>query len=196
MGSRYLGAAFAACLSGVVVILGALPTWAAPSKPSAEPSPSASAAQEQVLLPSGTIVIVKTRHGINSYGEEAGAKVTYEVAQDVVLNGYVFAKAGDIAEGTIDNAQEGKNDLFDYKAANLRLTVDTIYNFCGDKIDADFTRSEYRRRQGFLGSHKDVEIIKGQMYQVSTEHPQKVCAERTTEKASPIPSDALPGDKN
>lgn len=158
--------------------------------------PSASATREQVLLPAGTVVVVKLRHGINSYGEQAGAKLTYEVVQDVVVNGYVFAKAGDVAEGVIENAQTGENDFFSQKAANLRVSVDTLYNFCGDRVDMDFVRSEYRRRQGIFGSHKDVEIIKGQMYQVPTEHPQKVCAERTTETPLPIPSGALTGDKN
>jgi hypothetical protein len=165
-------------------------------EPSAEPSPSASPVQEQVLVPAQTIVIVKTRHSVNSYGEETGAKLTYEVVQDVVVNGYLVAKAGDVAEGVIQNAQEGRNDLFNQKAANLRVSVDTVYNFCGDKIDTDFVRSEFRQRQGLFGSHKDVEIIKGQMYQVPTERPQKVCAERTTEKPLRVPSGALLGDKN
>jgi hypothetical protein len=159
-------------------------------------TPSASPATEQVLVPGGTVVVVKTRHGINSYGEEAGAKLLYEVAQDVIVNGYLIAQAGDVAEGVIVSAQAGQDDAFSQRAANLRVSVDTIYNFCGDKLDADFVRSEYRRRQGAFGSHKDVEIIKGQMYQVPTERPQRVCAVRTTEMPLPIPSNALPGDKD
>lgn len=184
-------------LTLLVIPCVALTSNAAPApQVSPQPLPPASPAQEQVLLPEGTIVVVKTRHGINSYGQEAGAKLTYEVAQDVVLNGYVFAKAGDVAEGVIQDAQEGENNLFSQKAANLRVTVDVLYNFCGDKIDMDFVRSEFRQRQGAFGSHKDVEIIKGQMYQVPTERSERVCAERTTETPLPVPSAALPGDKN
>jgi hypothetical protein len=161
------------------------------------PSPAASASELQpVLLPRGTVVIVKILHGVNSYGQEAGAKLTYEVVQDVVVSGYVFAKAGDVAEGVIQNAQEGRDDLFSTRAANLRVTVDSIFNFCGDKIETDFVRSEFRQRQGLFGSHKDVEIIKGQMYQVPTERAQKVCAEPTTEISVSAPPNALPGDKN
>jgi hypothetical protein len=187
----------AVLFGGAISIASASSCLAAPTaQPSTQPPPSASPIQEQVLLPAGTVVVVKTRHGLNSYGEEAGVKVTYEVVQDVVVNGYVFAKAGDIAEGVIESAQAGQNDLFTQRAANLRVSVDTIYNFCGDKIDADFERSEYRRRQGAFGSHKDVEIVKGQMYQVPTERPEKVCAERTTEKTLPVPAGALQGDKN
>lgn len=181
---------------GIATVAGLQAQAAPTAQPSLAPSPSASSAPEQVLVPGGTLVVVKTRHGINSYGEETGAKLTYEVVQDVIVSGHVVAKAGDVAEGVIQNAEEGKNDLFTQRAANLRVSVDTIYNFCGDKIDTDFVRSEFRQRQGLFGSHKDVEIIKGQMYQVPTEHPQKVCAERTNETPLPIPSNALAGDKN
>lgn len=184
----------ATSLLGVALAVGATTTIHAAPTPS--PSPSGSPTQQQVLLPAGTIVVVKTRHGINSYGQEAGVKLTYEVVQDVVVNGYVVVKAGDVAEGVIQDAQEGRNDFFSHRAANLRVSVDTVYNFCGDKIDMDFVRSEFRQRQGAFGSHKDVEIIKGQMYQVPTERPEKVCAERTTESPQPIPSGALQGDKN
>lgn len=183
-------------ISLVVVASTTFPATSAPPSPVPSASPVAPDTSETVLLPRGTVIVVKTRHGINSYGQQSGVKVTYEVVQDVVVNGYVFAKAGDAAEGVIESAQQGENDFFSYKAANLRLSVDTIYNFCGDKIDTDFERSEYRRRQGAFGSHKDVEIIKGQMYQVPTERAERVCAEKTTEQPLPIPSNALQGDKN
>jgi hypothetical protein len=137
-----------------------------------------------------------TLHGINSYGQESGLKLTYEVVQDVVVNGHVVAKAGDIAEGVIADAEAGRADVFSYRAANLRITVDSVYNFCGDTLHTDFTRTEYRRRQGLFGSHKDVEIIKGQMYEVPTERAEKICAEPTTEHALPVPKNALSGDQN
>lgn len=184
------------CASLVMFAGIAVPASGAPPTPSPAPTPAAADATATVLLPRGTVVVVKTRHGINSYGQGAGVKVTYEVVQDVIVSGYVVAKAGDAAEGVVESAQEGENNFFSTKAANLRVTVDTIYNFCGDKIDTDFERSEYRQRQGFMGSHKDVEIIKGQMYQVPTERAEKVCAERTTEQPLPIPSGALQGDKS
>jgi hypothetical protein len=172
--------------------------------PSPAPSPAASsapqatapAAVEQTLVPRGTVIVVKTLHGINSYGTEAGAKLTYEVVQDVVVDGYLIAQAGDVAEGTIQDAQEGRNDLFSVKAANLRVSVDSVFNFCGDTLRMDFVRSEFRQRQGMFGSHKDVEIVKGQLYQVPTERPQKVCATRTVEQPLPVPTGALAGDKD
>ena len=164
--------------------------------PSPTPQTTASAAAEQTLVPRGTVIVVKTLHGLNSYGTEAGAKLTYEVVQDVVVNGYLIAQAGDVAEGAIQDAQEGRNDLFSVKAANLRVSVDSVFNFCGDTLRMDFVRSEFRQRQGMFGSHKDVEIVKGQLYQVPTERPQKVCATKTAEQPLPIPTGALPGDKD
>lgn len=155
----------------------------------ATPSPGA-----QVLVPRGTLVVVTTNRGTNSYGDQTGSKLTFTLVQDVVINGYLIAKAGDVAEGAVANSQAGRDDFFTQKAANLRISVDRIYNFCGDTLSTDFTRSEYRRRQGFLGSHKDVEIIKGQMYQVPTERAQRICAEVTTEQPAPIPAEALLGD--
>ncbi|MGZ3529698.1 MAG: hypothetical protein ACXVAO_18720, partial [Vulcanimicrobiaceae bacterium] len=122
-------------------------------------------------------------------------KVMYELSQDLVVNGYLVAKAGDAAEGSVLNAQQGKNSFFEMQAANLRVSIDKIYTYCGDTLDIDFVRSEFRQRQGVFGSHKDVEIIKGQKYQAPTEHTQRVCATKTDEDPAGIPSDALPGDK-
>lgn len=182
-------------LTAATLTLVLLPTHGI-AAPTPSPSPTLSPSSAVQLVPRGTVIVVKTLHGINSYGEEAGAKLTYEVTQDVVVNGYVVAKTGDVAEGVIQDAAEGRNDFFSVKAANLRVTVDAVYNFCGDKLAMDFVRSEFRQRQGLFGSHKDVEIIKGQMYQVPTERPQRVCAQRTTETPLPIPSNALQGDKS
>lgn len=72
-------------------------------------SPSPSAA-EQILVPRGTIIVVKTEHGLNSYGQEAGAKVVYEVVQDAIVDGYLIAQGRDIAEGLVQNSQEGERD--------------------------------------------------------------------------------------
>ncbi|MGZ3563785.1 MAG: hypothetical protein ACXVAS_18420, partial [Vulcanimicrobiaceae bacterium] len=149
---------------------------AASAAPAAKPSSApqvvsgAAPAATQVVVPQGTILIVATKHGYNSYGASAGTKVMYELSQDLVVNGYLVAKAGDAAEGSVLNAQQGKNSFFEMQAANLRVSIDKIYTYCGDTLDIDFVRSEFRQRQGVFGSHKDVEIIKGQKYQAPTEH--------------------------
>lgn len=176
----------------------ASPAPAAPgaSPPSALSSPPAGSvpSSEVVLVPRDTIVVVETSQGYNSYSARTGAKVRYEVLQDVVVNGHVIAKAGDAAQGAVQEGQAGESGGaygFGWKAANLRLSVDEIYNFCGDTIHVDFDRSEYRRRQGMFGSNKDVQVTKGQKYAAVTDRVQRVCGEPTSEAPLPVPSDAL-----
>jgi hypothetical protein len=151
-----------------------------------------------VLLPRGTLFVVATRRSYKSYGAQAGTKVTYEVAQDIVVNGYVVAKAGDAAEGQILNAREGKPGSFfsAREGANLRLSVDNVFSFCGDTLAMDFARSEYRRKQGLFGGKVDLEVSKGQKYLVPSDRVQKVCGEKTDEPSPPVPDDALLGDKD
>jgi hypothetical protein len=182
--SRALALCLSICACSLQAEAQSVETTSAPASPTGSTT----------LVPRGTLVVVQTTRGTNSYGAETGAKLTYTLVQDVVVDGHIVAKAGDVAEGAVQSAEAGRNDYFTQKAANLRISVDRIYNFCGDTIETDFMRSEYRRRQGLFGSHKDVEVIKGQTYQVPTERPQRVCSEATTEMPSPIPSDALVGD--
>lgn len=150
-----------------------------------------------VNLPKDIPLVVETAESINSYSAATGERVKYRVLQDFVVAGYLIAKAGDEAEGMVQEGQQGKAGFYGigYKAANLRVSVDKIYTFCGSTLQVDFDRSEYRRRQGFMGSNKDVGIVKGQQYVPIVDHPQQVCAVRTDEKALPIPKDALHADK-
>ncbi|MFY9781641.1 MAG: hypothetical protein WAJ85_14160 [Candidatus Baltobacteraceae bacterium] len=146
-----------------------------------------------VFIPKDTLAVVRTTRAYNSYSAHTGEKVEYELVQDLIVNGYVVAKAGDAAEGMVQEGQAGETGFYGIgnKSANLRVSVDEIYNFCGDTIHTDFDRSEYRRRQGMFGENKDVQIIKGQMYVPVVNRPQRVCGEPTAEAPAPIPSDAV-----
>jgi len=150
-----------------------------------------------VIVPKGTVFYVATRRSYKSYGASTGTKVTYELVQDAIVDGYVVAKAGDAAQGEILNAHEGKpaGFLTNAEGANLRVSVDKIFTFCGDTIDIDFARSEYRRRQGAFGGKVDIEISKGQKYAAPSERAQKVCAEKTGAAPLLAPEGALAGDK-
>ncbi len=174
------------------------PASGAEDLPSPSPVPASPAPMATVLLPRGTLFVVATRRSYKSYGAQAGTKVTYEVAQDIVVNGYVVAKAGDAAEGQILNAREGKPGSFfsAREGANLRLSVDNVFSFCGDTLAMDFARSEYRRKQGLFGGKVDLEVSKGQKYLVPSDRVQKVCGEKTDEPSPPVPDDALLGDKD
>jgi len=152
----------------------------------------------QVLLPKDISMVVNTTESLNSYSAHQGEKIHYVVTQDLVVAGYLIAKAGDTAEGQVQEGQAGDSGGYygiGWKAANLRVSVDKIYTYCGSELQVAFDRSEYRRRQGIFGSHKDVEVIKGQKYVPVVDHPQQVCATKTTEETLPIPSDALTADK-
>jgi hypothetical protein len=162
---------------------------APPQPPAIAPPPTAAA----FLIPKGAPIVVRTRQSLNSYDAKTGSKMRFEVVQDVIVDGHIFAKAGDTAEGAVQEGQAGDAGFygFGYKAANLRFSVDNVFNFCGDTLHVDFDRSEYRRRQGFMGSNKDVTVAKGQEYVALTDRPQKVCAEVTSASQLPIPKDAI-----
>lgn len=149
---------------------------------------------EVVIVPKSTLIVVRAARGYNSYSESAGGKMRFEVVQDVIVNGHIVAKAGDTAQGAIQSDQSGNAGGpygIGYKAANLRFSVDEVYNFCGDTLHVDYDRSEYRRRQGLFGAHKDVEVAKGQMYVPETDRVQRICGERTAALQLPIPDGAL-----
>lgn len=152
---------------------------------------------EPVFVPRGTVVVVALDNAVTSYSAASREPLSYTVVQDVIVNGHVIARAGDEATGIVLEAQQGnEGGLYGigWKAANLRVNVEKVNNFCGDSIATRFVRSEYRRRQGLFGSHQDLEIIKGQKYVAQTAHSQKICGEPTTALQSPVPADVLGPD--
>jgi hypothetical protein len=147
-----------------------------------------------VFIPKGTIVVVATLEGLSSYAAHTGEKIQYAVTQDVIVDGYKIAEAGDSAEGQVLESQMGEAENgfgFGFKGGDLRVSVDVVYNFCGDTIAMTFDRTEYRRRQGMFGSNKDVQVIKGQKYGALVSRPQKICGIATAETPAPIPSDVI-----
>jgi hypothetical protein len=95
----------------------------------------------------------------------------------VIVNGTVIAKAGDTAYGKVQEAHHGNEwlPLFGGNGSLLRVSVEEVYNFCGDAIHVDFDRSEYRTSElGLFSSNKDIVIAKGQQYLAETDRPQRV----------------------
>lgn len=166
----------------------------------AQPANSAAGAPagvESVFVPRGTIVVVALDNEVTSYSAASREPLSYTVVQDVIVSGHVVAKAGDEATGLVLEAQQGNEGGpygIGWKAANLRVDVEKVNNFCGDSLSTRFIRSEYRRRQGLFGAHQDLEIIKGQKYIARIAHPQKVCGEATNASQLPVPADALGPD--
>jgi len=159
-----------------------------PSVPTAAPAvPAAPAPSPLFLVPRDTPIVVRTKYGESSYSAKTGAKIRYIVTQDAIVDGRVVAKSGDTADGQVEEGQNGESG----KAANLRVSVDDVYNFCGDTVHVEFDRTESRKNQGVFGSKKDVRIDKGQRYVAVTDRPQRVCTEATTATSAPIPAEAL-----
>jgi hypothetical protein len=191
--------AFAAVAAVIASVLTARPISAQTESPS--PGPAVGAPQSTtatVFVPKGDVVAIATTEALSSYAASSREPVTFTVLQDVIVNGYLVAKAGDEVDGEVLEAQRGAMgfDGIGYKAADLRISAESIHNYCGDTIKLHFVRSEYRRRQGAFGSKADIEIIDGQKYLAQTAFPQKVCGEPTTEAEPTPPADALPGDKD
>lgn len=162
----------------------------------AAPTPQPTA-NEQVVVPRGTVIVVAMDHQLNSYSAASREPLSYTVAQDVVIDGHIVAKAGDEATGLVLEAQQGSKGGpygIGWRAANLRIDVEAVHSFCGDTIPMEFIRSEYRRRQGLFGSHQDLEIIKGQKYLAHVAHTMRACGEPTTEASLPPPQDVLAPD--
>jgi hypothetical protein len=172
--------------------------FAVENAPSPTPNATSAVTNEITVVPAGTMIVVTTRRSYKSYGASTGTKVTYSVLQDAIINGHIFAKAGDVGEGQVLNAREGSENFWtgQTEGANLRISLDKIYNFCGDTIEMDFARTEFRNREGFFGGKKDVEISKGQVYKAPTERTQKVCSEKSDATPAPIPTSALENDIN
>ena len=132
------------------------------------------------LVPKGTFIVVTVRRSYKSYGASTGTKITYDVEQDVIVNGFVIAKVGDVAEGEILNAHEASTNWFtgEHKGANLRVSVDKVYNFCGDTLDMDFARSEFRTKRGCLAETQMLKSLKGKCIKCQPNDPKKSVPKR------------------
>lgn len=183
------------------IVFGLLQTVAfAQSVPNSPPSPGpvvgAPTSTATVFVPKGTVVVVQPTEGLSSYAAAPGEPIDYQVAQDLIIDGYVVAKAGDDASGMVLEAQQGKAGYYGigYKGGDLRVAVKQVNNFCGDTLKVTFVRTEFRRRQGLFGSNKDVQIVKNQKYAATVAYPQKICGLATSEKNPAVGDDVLQAD--
>lgn len=122
------------------------------------------------------------------------------VAQDVILNGYVIAKAGDLAEGHYNTqTNQTKRTFENEESMELTLDIDDIVNFCGDTIHTEFERTFVGgARSGFLsfGVHEhDAVFGKGSILAAATDRFEKsVCAAATSATPPPLPHNIIKPD--
>jgi hypothetical protein len=187
--------AAAAALFGLALTSAAREQTASPA-PLPQTSGAAGEGESTISIPRGvTVPILVTREvrvGANGTSAEE-RKVKFAVDQDVIVDGYVIAKAGDLAEGHYDTQTNQTKGTFTTNVSQeVELDIDDIVNFCGDTIYVQFERTFVGgTRSGFLsfGVHEhDAVFHKGAVLEASTDRAAKhVCAEPTTEMPPPLP---------
>lgn len=155
-------------------------------------------------IPRGTFVYVTVTKDIRVGGAGTNSevhKVKFDVAQDVIVNGYAVAKAGDLVEGEYSNQTNITKRFFSTnESQEVALDVDDVVNFCGDTIHLEFERTFVGgARGGFMsfGIHAhDAVFAKGSILKAKTDRPQKnICAEATAATPGPVPSPLVVSDE-
>jgi hypothetical protein len=169
----------------------------------ASASPQSTDEPNTVAVPRGVIVPIlvtkDVRVGANGSSQEEH-RVKLAVDQDVIVDGYVIAKAGDLVEGRYDTQTNQTNRTFEKTTSQeLELDIDDLVNFCGDTIHLKFARTFVGgTRSGFLsfGVHgHDAAVGRGDVLQASTDRMERhVCAEATTVTARPLPKNIITPD--
>ena len=159
--------------------------------PTSPPTPAGPPTPSVVVVPRGLIIPVATAETYDSSAVQTGEKVRYVILGDVIVNGYVVAHDHDPAEGVVQTAQAGDSGVLGIgrKSANLAVSVDAAYTFCGDTLHLSFDRNQSGATQG---SNRNVQIPSGQMYVAVTDRVQKVCGVATTATPGPPPNTTTP----
>ena len=166
------------------------------------PAPSPPA-QPAVSVPRGTIVpvVVTKEIRVGGFGHsQEEHKIKFAVAQDVIVNGYVIAKQGDLAEGTyVTQTNETKRVFSTNVSQEVEIDMDDVVNFCGDTIHLEYARTFVgggRAGAFSFGPHAhDAVFSKGLVLKASTDRIEKsVCAEKTAAVEASLPSNIVVPD--
>jgi hypothetical protein len=185
----------------LAVALAAQTVPPAPPEASATPQPQNTATT--VAVPRGVIVpvFVTKEARVGAFGSsQEEHKVKFAVDQDVIYEGYVIAKTGDLVEGHYDTqTNQTKRQFETTTSEEVDLYLDDIVNFCGDTLYVDFEKTFVGGvRSGFLsfGVHAhDAVVEKGDVLEASTDRAEKsICAEPTGETAKPLPKNIIAPD--
>ncbi len=170
--------------------------------------PITASAETTVLLPRHTLIpiVLPTEIRVGGMGSSEQKKVEFEVAQDIIVNGYVIAKQGDTVEGHFTTATNVTSRFLSQDVSQeVSLDVDDIINFCGDTIHMQFERTfvggahqNALNAMVGLGAHAhDVVFAKGTLLEARTDRVEKhICAERTSRQPLAMPAAMLvPNDE-
>jgi hypothetical protein len=175
----------------------------AQSSPAATGSQSASvsvALQRHTIIP----VVIKKDIRVGGAGNDQGQTKTLkdlEVAQDVIVGGFIIARKGDLVEGHLTTSKNITKRVFSADVSQeAALDVDDVVNFCGDTIHMMFERTYVGGVRGGVmsfGPHAhDAVFAKGQVLKAQTDRLEKsVCGERTAAEPLPLPTDMVVSDE-
>ena len=168
-------------------------------------SPTISNAEQvTVLVPRHVVIpVILTKDlRVGGAGDARQTKsVKAEVAQDIVVNGYLIAKQGDLAEGELTTEKNVTKRAFSTDTSQeASLDIVDIVNFCGDTIHLEFERTYVGGvRAGFLsfGPHAhDAVFAKGSVLKAQTDRMERsICAEKTSAPMLPLPTDMVVPDE-
>lgn len=173
-----------------LILAQALPAATAPPYPS-------------VFVPRGVVIPVTVTKDVRvgAFGTNVAQRtVRFAVTQDVVVDGYVVAKAGDLVEGHYTDQQNTTHRTFETTTSQeITLDLDDAVNFCGDTIHLNFERTFVGGvRSGFLsfGVHAhDAVFDKGLVLAAQTDRGHKgVCAQPASAPARPLPKNMVEPD--
>jgi hypothetical protein len=118
----------------------------------AKPAPQA----ENVLVPAGAEVIILTKTAISSNIVFTGDRLTFEVAQDVIVNGRVVIAKGALAEAVVTLAARPRGFG---RSGKLSIRVETLTAVDGQKIKLRAALNE--RGDGQTGKAAILTILGG-----------------------------------
>jgi hypothetical protein len=168
--------------------------------PQASATPQPAAPATTVTVERGIVVpvLVTKEVRVGATGSAQGEhKVEFAVDQDVVYNGYLIAKSGDLAEGHYDTqTNQTKREFETTSSQEIDFYLDDIVNFCGDTIHLGFEKKFIGGvRSGFMsfGVHQhDAVVGRGDVLEASTDRAEKnICAQATTETSKPLPKNIM-----
>ena len=117
---------------------------------------SSEPATVNTFVPRHTIIPVRLDKDfrVGGAGDNKQTKtIKATVAQDVIVNGFLIAKSGDLAEGHLTTEKNVTKRVFSENTSQeASLDIDDVVNFCGDTIHMEFERTFVGGvRGGFLG---------------------------------------------
>ncbi len=158
------------------------------------------AIQRHTIIP----VVVKKDIRVGGAGNDQGQTKTLkdlEVAQDIIVGGFIIVKKGDLVEGHLTTSKNVTKRVFSADVSQeAALDVDDVVNFCGDTIHMVFERTYVGGVRGGVmsfGPHAhDAVFAKGLVLKAQTDRFEKsVCAERTTAEPLPLPTGMVVSDE-